>query len=186
MGFRKSIPDELLKAFDPHAHALTVITEPHRMIHDGFFFSVSGKVTGLADAGTHDILFKFPAGTIGHLTLVEYTLQDAPVELALYENVVVSADGTPANVRNHNRVVANDTSNTGIFLAPTVTDIGDLLDDRYIPTAGKDTGQLVPGEDAEWVLGNPVAAKNYMYRLTNNSGAAIDFGFHFSGYEIGY
>ena len=185
----KSISDLEFEAYDNYVSALTVITEPHRMIHDGMFFDASQIVASVANGANLDILLKFPAGAIGHLLLVEFTLQDAPCDIFFYEDTTVSADGAAVNVRNHNRVgTPNDSSNAEVFTGPTVTDVGTLLHERFIPDAGgqgnQAAGLLVAGEDAEWVLGHPTEAMNYMWRLTNNSGGAIKASFHFNGYEI--
>jgi len=189
-NFRKNRGDEQRKAFDSYVHAMTVISEPHRMIHDGFFFNASGVETGVANAASVDLLIVMPAGSFGHLTLVEFSLDDAPCDVFFYEDVVTSADGTAVNVRNHNRVNANDTSNATVTSGPTITDIGTLLHQRYIPAPSapgqQAGGLLVTGEDAEWVLGSPTVETKYLWRITNNSGGAITIGYHFNGYEIGY
>jgi hypothetical protein len=158
------------------------------MIHDGMFFNASGIVTGIAAGANFDILIQMPAGTFGHLTLVEYSVESGPVDLKFYEDSTVSATGTLVNVRNHNRVNPTDASNADVYHTPTITDIGTLLHERYIPAsgAGGTSGLLVSGEDSEWVLGDPVSAKNYVWRLTNNDTGSIRVGFHFNGYELGY
>jgi hypothetical protein len=188
--WRDSVSDEELRKFDRYAHATTVISEPHRMIHDGFYFDLTGKVLAVADSATVDILFKFPAGVVGHMTTVEWSMDDAPCDITFYENVLVSADGTPLTARNHNRIYAaanGDVPGTTLFMDPTITDIGDLIHTRYVPGAGGPAGQtggsLVEGEDSEWVIGNGV---NYMWRFTNNSGGAINVAYHYNGYVIGY
>lgn len=188
--YRLSGDDESLRSWDRFAHARTVISSGHRMIHEGFMFDASGIVASVAAGATHDILFRFPAGEIGHMTVVEYSLQDAPCTISFHENVVTSADGTAVNVRNHNRVNANDTAGVTMTQGPTVTDLGTTLHERWIPSAvgpgGLQGGLLVGGEDSEWVLGSPTAEKTYMWRVTNESGGAIKLGFHFNGYQIGY
>jgi len=184
---------EELKKFDDYAHAVTTITEPHRMIHDGYFFNMSGVSTALASGGTFDIFFRVPAGTIGHMILVEFTLEDAPCMVTFHENTTTSDDGTECNIRNHNRIAGTANSDATAVVAtfgPTVTAAGDILDSRYVPSVGglggQTAGMLVAGEDAEWVIGSPTEETTYMWRLTNNSGGAIDLGYHFNGYQIGY
>lgn len=180
---------EGVKSWDPYAHALTVISEPHRMIHDGFMFDASGIVASVANGANLDIIIKMDAGQIGHMLLVEFAMADAPVDIFFYENTVVSADGVPVNVHNHNRV-SSIVSAAGIFTGPTVTDVGDLLHSRFIPspaaTGGQAAGTMVSGENAEWILGSPTAEKIYLWRLTNNSGGAIKLSYHLNGYQIGY
>jgi len=170
---------------DPFVDAVVFISEPHNMTHLGKFFDMSGT-SNLANGASLDILFSFPSGVIGHLTNVEYQLENAPCSVEFYENVVTSADGTAANVQNHNRI-SSVTPGAVITLGPTITDIGDLLHERYIPDAGgpvgQSAGQLVAGEDNEWVIGNTGTPNKYLWRLTNNSGGAIDVGYHFNGYE---
>ena len=181
--------DEEMRKFDPYVHAVTVIQEEHRLIHDGFYFSASGITLNVASGANLDLLIKMPAGSIGHLVLVEYALEDTPVDITFYEDVTVSADGTPVNIRNHNRVVANDTSGASMYEGPTITDLGTKLYERYIPNQGigaSGGATLVAGGDREWVIGHPTEAKTYVWRLTNNSGGIIDTSYHLSGYEIGY
>jgi len=155
------------------------------MIHDGLFFDASGKIN-VGIGANLDILLQFPAGSIGHLTMVEYNVEDAPCDILFYENTTFSAAGTAITPKNHNRL-STKTSDITMTHTPTITDAGDLLHTKYIPAAGgpgqQAGGLLVPGEDQEWVLGNGV---NYLWRLTNNSGGAIDVGFHFNGYHIDY
>ena len=194
-NFRSSKYDELLRSFDPYVHAVTVITEPHRLIHDGFFFQAAGLVTGLANGGNFDLLMRIPQLIFPHLTLVEYSIEDAPCLIRMYEGPTVSADGTAVNVRNHNRASGSDTSGATMTHTPTITDVGTELDVRYIPPApsgggggpgGRASGRMVEGQDVEWVLGSAATETRYLWRLTNNSGGAIDFSYHFNGYEAGY
>jgi len=127
---------------------------------------------------------------LAHLSLVEFTLEDAPATVNFYEGTTTSADGTAINIRNHNRVSGNDAPAAVITVGPTVTDVGTLLDTRYIPAAGGPVGQaaglLVAGEHAEWVLGSPTVETKYLWRINNASGGAIDISYHFNGYEPGY
>lgn len=184
-GFRISVEDEFRRAFDQYAHALTVISEPHRLVHDGMYYNATGKVN-VGIGANLDILMQFPAGVVGHMTLVEFQMEDGPVDIALYENTTFSAAGTAVNVKNHNRL---STRTAGITMThtPTITGVGDVVTQRYIPAGGgppgQEAGTLVRGEDSEWILGNGV---DYLWRLTNNSGVAIDVGFHLDGYILDY
>ena len=190
-GFRRHTTYRMdQRFFDPFVHALTVISEPHRMIHDGFMFDSTGIFAAVANGATVDTLFTFPAGVIGHLTNVEYQLDDAPCLAEFYENVVTSADGTAALVVNKNRIIAPAAPGAVITDAPTITDIGDLLYSRHIPSASSPgqqaAGALVPGDEHEWVIGATTVEKKFLWRITNNSGGPITIGYHFNGYEIGY
>ena len=188
--WRESNNDEELRSWDRFHHARTVISSTHRMIHEGFMFDASGIVASLANGANFDLLFRFPAGEFGHMTVVEYSLGDTPVTISFHEGVTTSADGAAVNIRNHNRVNANDASTVAMTSGPTVTDLGTTLHERFIPDTGGPPGQggglLVSGEDDEWVLGDPSAETTYLWRLTNDTGAAIKLGFHFNGYQVGY
>jgi len=187
-NFRDSPSDEEQFKFDPYAHATTVIQEYHRMIHDGFYFDASGIEVDVANGANFDILFKLGAGEITHLTAAGLSLEDTPVNLEWYEGTTVSADGTAINVRNHNRVNGNDSFNIAITKDPTITDVGTLLHTDYIPTTatGPNAGALISHADVEWLIGSPTIATAYLLRITNNTGALLDIGYHFNGYEVGY
>jgi hypothetical protein len=182
---------EEVKKFDQYAHAVTMISEPHRMIHDGFFFTLSGLEMALASAATIDILFQFPVGVVGHMVLVEFTVSDAPVLVEMFRDPTVDVLGAELLPQNHNQVA--QMAGTGgsppatITRDTTLTDDGFLVEPRYVPAIGGPPGQIggqmVAGENAEWVLGN---GHDYMWRLTNLSGGEIVAGWHFNGYRIGY
>lgn len=176
--------------YDGISESTVVISEPHKMIHSGYYFNASGIKTGILNGGTLDILIKLPAGSIGHMTLVEFSADDTPLNIKFFEDVTTSDDGSTVNVRNHNRVSANDSSNATITFDPTITDTGTLLHERHIPDTGGPPGQaggvLISGEDEEWVIGNPTSATSYLWRVTNNSGITITCGYHLNGYEVGY
>ena len=177
------------KAFssaDPHTGFHTVTSAIHRIIHDGFYFTCTGK-TSVASLASYDILFAFPANLFGHLTVVEFAFDDAPIDVQFFEDVTTSAEGTAANVRNHNRAVAIDGSDAAITLAPTVTDTGTLLHTSYVPSGGNNIGQIVSAEDAEWIVGGRNnAPMKFLWRITNGSTGTINFAWHFNGYELHY
>lgn len=181
----RTVADAEADKFDPFSRAVTVISENHRMIHEGMMFNLAGIETGVLDGGTVDVLFNLPEGVLGHLANVEYTMDDAPCTVEFFEGTTVSAAGVAANVVNHNRVATPRTPGAIITVGPTVTDVGTVLHERYIPAGGSPGGQpsgkLVEGEDAEWVMGN---GDIYLWRITNNSGGTITIGYHFNGYEI--
>lgn len=183
----KTISDLEKDCYDNYAPAFTMISEPHRMIHDGKFFNASGKATALADAASLDLLIRLPVGEIRHVILVEFAADDAPLDILFYEGTTTSDDGTAVNIRNHNRVGTPDDGASLMTVGPTVTDLGTLLHSRYIPApsapGGQPAGQLVTGEDGEWVLGHPALERTYLWRVTNNSGGAINIGYHFNGYQ---
>jgi hypothetical protein len=187
------IDNQWLRLQDPYVHALTTISEPHRLIHDGMMYDVSGIVASTANGANIDIAMRLPAGFFGHLIQMEWAVEDAPCDVFFYENTIFSG-GTDVKMKNHSRPAGAGTAtdNPGLTMVegPTVTDVGDLIHDRFIPAAGVPGGQsgglLVPGEDHEWILGSAFIETTYLWRLTNNSGGAIRAGYHFNGYAVRY
>ena len=164
---------------DPVSGFVTTIGESHRLIHMGRLFDASGLNLAVPAGGVFDVLMQFPAGAVGHLTNVEYQLEDSPVLIEFFEGVTWSAAGTAALVVNKNRMSAT-TPNAVITENPTITDTGTLLHQRYVPPTVKG-GILVPGEDLEWVIGND---RDYLWRVTNNTNGPLIMGYHFNGYEL--
>lgn len=180
MTFRRSASDEDRFSYDPVAHARTVIVEEHRLIHDGMFFTARGIITGLAAAGTFDILLT--TGQIApHLRTVVFAFDDGPAQLELFEGTTVSAAGTEATVVNNNRL-SDNTPQTVITIGPTVTDVGTSLGAFYLPVGvpgweGPDIGE-------EFVLENN--NQTYLVRFTNNTAGAITAGVKLAFYEVSY
>jgi len=174
---------------ESESQAATIITSLHRKIHDGLVFDASGFVSAVADGASFDILFRFPAGEVGHLFGLEYSLQDGGGRFYFYEGTTTSDDGTAVNIRNHNRLIGIDTQTAAVTRDPVVTDVGTELHTRYIPqdtTGGggqKAAGTSVFNQDEEWVMGHPTLETTYMWRYTNNSGGTVDLSFHFNGYQ---
>lgn len=175
---------EILK--DRASEAQVFISSVHNHIHEGRYFTCSGRKTALAAAASFDILFTFPPGVIGHLTTGEFTFDEGPVDLKFYENVTTTSDGTAANVRNHNRISRQDTAGAVITVAPVapVVSVDNLLFDKYYPALGNKQGLMVSDADSEWIIGAISVEQKYLWRITNNNNGAITIGYEFAGYEL--
>jgi hypothetical protein len=179
--------EEELRKFDPFAHAVTVIQEQHRMGHDGFMFHSSGKVTGMIDANVDDFLLAVPAATFPHLQRIRFTFGAGDIDLQSYEGTTTSADGAAQSVLNTNRNSAN-TPDTVLTIGPTVSTPGTLVHTAWAAPTATGTGLSAEGAGAveageEWVL---TPSTKYLFRITNNSGATIDYRWEFLWYEVGY
>ncbi len=186
-NWRESASDEARKMFDGYAHAVSTISVEHRLIHDGMLFSGVDRFTGLANAASRDYLLKVPAATYPHLREVEWSLSDGPCDVYIYEGTTVSADGTEVPVGNNNRNSTN-AALLGVYHSPTITDIGTAFPGpRYIPAAGapgnQSAGSLTSSLGEEWIL---KPSTNYLLRVTNNSGGAIDGSLYGIFYELSY
>jgi hypothetical protein len=184
--FRRSIVDENLRKFDPYAHAVTVIAEPHRHVHDGFFHHATGRVAALANLADFEILLAVPAGVFPHFRADLFTLGDTPGDLNFYEGTTATDDGTVVPNFNRNR---NSSRAAGMVIThtPTLTLDGTLLHTRLVPDVGGPGGNVggavSPDLGEEWIL---KPETNYLIRLTNNSGADIVVTYEIYWYELDY
>lgn len=182
--YRKSILDEEQRKFDPRAHAVTVIAEPHRLIHDGFYYTMSVPFTALGAGADFEILAQVPAGVFPHFRIAQFFLGGGPARINFFEGATFSDAGAAITPINNNRNSAN-AAQTVWTSGPTITGDGTtLLDDQYAPSPGLfGVGQEVGDLAEEYVL---APSTDYLLRLTNNDPAAIDGSIYLAFYELDY
>ena len=185
--YRRSANDEELMKFDPYAHAMTVITEPHRMNHDGFMFHASGKVDGMVNNNVDDFLIVTAASNYPHLQRMMFDFGSGDVTVETYEGSTASADGTPIAAFNTNRNSSN-TPDLILNSAPTITDVGARLHIAWAPPTASGRGRSAQGisdvvQGEEWIL---APSTKYLVRVTNNSGETISYRHELLWYEIDY
>lgn len=152
---------------DTYAKGIKVIDAYHARIHAGQTFIHSGKYS-IANGASRDILIVVGAGEYPHIRHSMLT-DDTPIDILLYEDTVVSANGTALNVYNCNRNSAT-ASGVNLYNTPTITTLGTLIKTSVIVTGGNKTGgTLALDPNFEMIL-KPSA--NYLLRATNNSGGA--------------
>lgn len=184
--FRLDSRDEETFKFDKFAHAVTTITEEHRLTHDGMVYHASGREAVVANLASLDLLFAIPALVFPHMRKLVLNLGDGPCDVLFYEGVTTSDDGSALLTYNRNR---NSSRAPGTVLtkAPTVTDLGTLIHDRYVGDPGGQGANQIGANSAalgeEWV-GAP--STKYLLRVTNNSGGNIIINFEMMWYEIAY
>lgn len=185
-NWRADLWDECLRGWDKFVHALTVMDHEHRMIHDGMAFHATHRAVSLANGASHDHLIAVPAGSYPHITAVIASLADSPCDILSYEGVTTSDDGTAIAMFNRNRNSTN-TPNITLTHTPTITDLGTLIHDRFVPDAGgqgsNDIGIVSPNFGEEWIL---KPSTKYLVRITNNSGGAITITEEHLWYEPSY
>ena len=176
--------EEQLK-FDAYAHAVTVIAEPHRLVHDGFYFNTTGKQLAWAAGTDKKFLIRTAAGNFPHVQAMLLNFAAGDVDFVAYEGPTVSAAGTQLDAVNVNRASSN-TPDLGLYAEPTVTDNGTLIFTLWAPTSGdgkKLNGVEGVGQGTEWILNQ---STDYLIVLTNNNAVEIDWSYEFAWYEIGY
>ena len=180
------LPGWLERLYDPFAHALTVITEEHRLAHDGMMFNATGKVIGLAVDGVEQILLNTGSAYV-HMNKVRLNFGSGDIDIESFKDVVTSADGTVTESVNTNQ----NSSNPPIMIiseGPTVTDGGTSLHLTWAPPTGAGIGNSANGisnlsSGEEWIL---KPNSKYLITITNNSGAIIDMSYDILWYEISY
>ena len=179
VGTRSEIMTRELEKFDPYSASVTVIDENHRMIHDGAYFELWRADATLGIGGVVDLLLAVPALTFPHLQDITLEASDAPVVLEMYEDTVTSADGTALPVFNKNRNSSN-TPDTVVSVAPTITGVGTQIKRAAITSPAGSSIVFSQTKSGEWVLKPDT---KYLVRVTNNSGAVIDFNITIGFYE---
>ena len=171
-------------SYDDEVHSLSVIEEIHRMNHAGFMFHSSGKVTGMIADNVDDFLLVTGDLEV-HLQSMNFNFGRGDIDVLAYEDTVTSNDGTPiTTLFNTNRNSANTPLMT-LFSAPTVTGVGTLIHTTWVVPTATGVGQspagiTTDGNGEEWEL---KPNSKYMVRITNSSGATIDYRWELRWYE---
>lgn len=82
------------------------------------------------------------------------------------ETITVSATGVSVSIFNRNRN-STKTIDVTIFDSPTVTGIGTLLDEVFLPAGTRNSATTQGGESNRWIL---KPSTDYLVRMTNSSG----------------
>lgn len=159
---------------------------PHHRIHEGNFFSTHTISTGLMVANPKQFLFISPSAIPQPLTfdtvkvhLIFIISCDLGVTIELFEDTVVSNNGTAIPVISQNR--NSMTPPLGqVFEDPTVTANGTFLLSQIIgSTTTGGTGGLVNRDEQELIL---KVGTNYLLRITPLVDG-VNITTHFKGYD---
>lgn len=175
------LPSSRMDGFDRLTGCQGSISEPHLLLHQGFMFMADLKFTGLANGASKDFLIVVPENRYPHFRTAEFDIDSGPCDIRIFEDTTVSSNGTSVPIVNLNRA-SPFVSNVTIFHTPTITDDGDELAVEYLPATAPSKGGTSGEESAtEWVFNHN---RNYLIRLTNNSGGAIAAGLHLQFYDL--
>ena len=171
----RSVADAEADKFDPYTRAVSTLPAARRMIHEGMMFVATIKATGLVAAAVVEILLVTGAEPC-FLREAGYKLGRGDIEIDLYEAITASPNGSAVTIFNKNRLSSNAALAT-VFTGPTVSDTGTLIHKEWIPPTATGVGQSADGtsnaiDGDEWVL---AASTKYLFRMTNLSGATIDY-----------
>lgn len=151
----------------------------HHLGHEGMVFIHSDRHAAIANGASFDILIRIPAGNADRQVHMRFNYigkantGSLDIDVILYKDTVVSADGAPEIIMSTNDAVVKSTGVT-MFSGPTVTDIGIQKAWTFIVGEKKSASskeQSVP----EYVMSpDGDSARNYLMRATNNSGGTVD------------
>lgn len=186
-NYRPSSADEFKHSFDPISHAFTVIDQQHRLVHDGMYFTTSGKQTGWTNGTTKSFLISPPAGCFPHIQTMHLNFGRGDIDFVAYEGPTVTGNGSALTINNVNRT-SSRTAALNLYAEPTVSDNGTHEFTLWVPPTAAGTGQTASGimgvgQASEWILNESTP---WLVVMTNNSGATIDWSYEFSWYEVGY
>ena len=156
----------------------------HHLGHEGKVFIHGERHNGLANGANFDILIRIPAGNANRQVHFRFNYAakantgTLDVDVLLYKDVVVSADGDLEEISSTNDAIVKSTG-VLMFSEPTIdsepVDLGIYKTSVNMFGEKKSAGSqetAVP----EWILApDGVNARDYLMRLTNKSGGTIDF-----------
>ena len=167
-------------ALDQLVESIPVTETFHHLGHEGKVFIHGERHNGLADASNFDILIRIPAGNAARQVHFRFNYTSKAntgtldVDVLLYKEPTTTADGSPEAIVSTNDA---EVKSTGVlmFSGPTVTAVGTYKTSVNMFGEKKSAGSketTVP----EWILApDGASARDYLMRLTNNSGGTIDF-----------
>lgn len=160
-----SYPTEEFQKFDKYTHAITVITEQHRLCHDGAMYIYSVYIDSIPAKSYIDFLVvQEPIVPPAHIRQWRLLYTQGPLILRAFENTVTSDDGLDAGARNMNRNHDDSGSSLQFMSNPVVSDPGDQL---LVQLAPRNVGQTEAlGE--EWVLKRSGQPQKYLLRVYND------------------
>ena len=167
-------------SLDPLVKTIPTTGTFHHLGHEGKVFIHSSRHNGLANGASLDHLIRMPAGNAARQAHMRFNVianaitGSLDADGFLYKDAAVSADGASEPIVSTNDAVVKITG-VEMFSAPTITDIGTFKARPWNVGEKKGSGnidQAVP----EWILAPDGANERlYIFRITNNSGGALDF-----------
>jgi hypothetical protein len=146
-------------------------------IYDGDYYNTGYYNNAVADAGTIEVLLQ-PNGENIFINVV--VINGGDCEFRVYEGVTHTDPGTSLTALNSNRDSSNTTGATWTH-TPTVSGYGTTIWEEFVPGGTK---KSAVGSTTE-AIGQGIlkASTDYVFRLTNVSGAETQLQLIFGFYE---
>lgn len=152
----------------------------HHLCHEGYVFIQNKRYADIADAANLDLLVRMPAGNADRQVHMRFSfLGEAntgtlDVDIVMYKDTTVSADGSAQTIVNVSDYFNAKTTGVEIYEGPTVTDVGTPKPVSAL-LGTKKGASSEESHVPEWILTpDGESERNYLFRLTNNSGGTVD------------
>lgn len=159
-----------LAPYDEATGAALVIDTVHHEVHEGEMWHAERTVSGVADAGAVNLLLHVGGAVDAHA--VFEVLASGQVTVSLYESPTVNTLGTEVAIYNMDRNITT-TAHSQLYHTPSITTTGSvaLVNGRLLPGGTSPQTRVGGGirQNTEWIL---APSRNYLFRVTNNSGSA--------------
>lgn len=152
----------------------------HYLGHLGKVFIHGERHSEVADGANFDMLIRIPAGNAARQIHFRFNYASKAntgtldVDVMLYREPTTTADGSTETIVSTNDAIVK-TTGVLMFSAPTVTAPGTYMTSVNMFGEKKSAGSKET-DVPEWILAPDGAnSRDYLMRLTNNSGGTIDF-----------
>lgn len=173
--------DGVLLQLDPLVKSIPITETFHHLGHEGKVFIHSDRHNGIT--ANFDILIRIPAGNADRQVHMRFNYTATAstgtldVDIILYKDTIVSADGTPEDIMSTNDAVVKSTG-VLMFEGPTIdTEPADLGTQKAWAMIVGEKRSASSKEQAvpEYILApDGTSARNYLIRATVNGGATVD------------
>ncbi len=163
---------------DPISKFFITIDDIHARIHQGNLYEANNLATSVAVASPKRFLIITPGIKAIHFAY-EVESGAGGIKVELFEDTIVSANGTAIVLMNQNRLSSN-IATLQIFEGPTVTADGTQIDIHQSGTTtsgGKISGHI--SFNREFIL-----KKNTNYQMKITTLAQVDVSTEFDWYEV--
>jgi hypothetical protein len=174
--------------FDPFSRSVSMITERHRLIHEGLFYYCVANELAIANNSFRYILLR--TGNIPpHFNAIEITATEGPFNVSLFEGASVDLTGSPSAGTlvegfNANRLSSNVAGLQAYSLGDTApSPLGAMfLGNLFVPFDGRN-GITGSSKVEELIL---LPNSDYIMSLHNDvqGGGSADAHIFFSFYEL--
>lgn len=164
---------------DALVKALTIITTPHHMIHEGKGFIASNYFADVADATNALLRILVGANKELHATLSVAVQGNG--DLKISEGTTYTNNGTAVTIYDKNRTTGN-ASDALCYHTPTIDAFGPTIFRSHVPGGTKQRALgSVRTNGEEWILKK---STDYLFRFTNRGGDDMDISIELEFYEV--